>query len=74
MKHLLDKWHHQHLPLRVGCLLYPPVEVDAQQHHGRRRHQHLGQGHQLRPEKGKLIPKNIYLYHLSIGQAKLFKT
>ena len=60
MKRLGDKCHHhchhQHLPLRVGCLLDPPVEVDPQQHHGRRRHQHLGQRHQLRPEE-EVIPK-----------------
>ena len=30
----------------------PPVEVDPQQHHGRRRHQHLGQVHQVPPEEG----------------------
>ena len=75
MKHLLDKCHDPHLPLRVGCLLYPPVEVDAQQHHGRRRHQHLGQRHQLRPGEGKLIPKpqTKYLKTIAMQQAKTFQ-
>ena len=48
---------HHYLPLRVGCLLDPPVEVDPQQHHSWGRHQQLGHVYQVRPEEGERLLK-----------------